>query len=178
MEQQDAESQDEFSGIVEKYSDYVYNIALRITNNPHDAEDIMQETFLSAYRSYSSFRGQAQVSTWLYRITVNAALMKIRKEKKSKYLTQTGYEDTEVPDWAGDPARVAANTELRRALQEGIARLAPELRAAVILRDVQGFSGDEAAEILEVSLAALKSRLHRGRILLRKHLESMVTRPA
>ncbi len=169
---------DEFSQIVEKYSNYVYNIALRMTNNSHDAEDVMQEAFLSAYKAYSSFRGQAQVSTWLYRIAVNACLMKIRKEKKSRQLVQTGYEDMEIPDWAADPARTAINTELRRSLEEGISRLPPGLRSAVVLRDVQGLSGEEAANVLGLSLASLKSRLHRGRILLRKYLGDIVARPA
>jgi RNA polymerase sigma-70 factor (ECF subfamily) len=169
---------DEFSQIVEKYSNYVYNIALRMTNNSHDAEDVMQEAFLSAYKAYSSFRGQAQVSTWLYRITVNACLMKIRKEKKSRQLVQTGYEDMEIPDWAADPARTAINTELRTSLEEGISRLPPGLRSAVVLRDVQGLSGEEASNVLGLSLASLKSRLHRGRVLLRKHLEDMVAHPA
>lgn len=178
MGQEATLSQDEFPKIVEEHTNYVYNVALRMTNNPHDAEDITQEVFLSAYKSFSSFRGQSQVTTWLYRITVNACLMKIRKEKKAKQLTQTGYDDTEVPDWGGDPAKAAVNTELREALQDGISRLEPSLRSAVVLRDIQGFSGEESAEILGVTLASLKSRLHRGRVILRKHLETLVARPA
>jgi len=178
MGDEEAKRQEEFSQIVEKYSDYVYNIALRMTSNPHDAEDIMQEALLSAYKAYPSFRGQAQITTWLYRITVNASLMKIRKEKKSRHLIQMGYEDTEVPDWAADPARAVTNAELRRSLEDGISRLPPDIRTAVVLRDVQGFSGEEAAEILDISLASLKSRLHRGRVLLRKHLEKVVTQTA
>ena len=180
MSEERPQEREEFSQIVEKYSDYVYNIALRMTSNPHDAEDIMQEVFLSAFKGYASFRGQAQVSTWLYRITTNACLMKIRKEKKSRYLTQTGYEDMDIPDWASDsdPARATVNAELRKTLEEGIARLPPDLRSAIVLRDVQGFSGEEAVDILEISLASLKSRLHRGRILLRKHLEGLVAQRA
>ncbi|MEE9325407.1 MAG: RNA polymerase sigma factor [Dehalococcoidia bacterium] len=164
----------EFSDIVEKYSSYVYNIALRMTNNVHDAEDVMQEAFLSAYKAYPSFKGQAEVSTWLYRITVNACLMKFRKEKKSRYLVETGYEDIEIADWALDPSKASLNMEFRRVLEEGLAQLPPDLRTAVVLRDVQGFSGEETASILEISLSAVKSRLHRGRVLLRKYLEPYV----
>ena len=87
MDGQQQQEGEEFTEIVEKYADFVYNIALRMTNDPHDAEDIVQDEFLSAYKAYTSFRGQSQVSTWLYRITVNACLMKIRKEKKAKLLS-------------------------------------------------------------------------------------------
>ncbi|MEE9261790.1 MAG: RNA polymerase sigma factor [Dehalococcoidia bacterium] len=166
----------EFSDVVEKYSSYVYNIALRMTNNVHDAEDIMQEVFISAYKAYPHFRGQAEVSTWLYRITVNACLMKFRKEKKSRYLVETGYEDMDIPDWAMDPVKTSLNSELRRLLEEGLARLPPDLRAAVVLRDVQGFSGQEAASILDISVSALKTRLHRGRVLIRQYLTPYVRR--
>ena len=176
MGEDGAQEREEFSKIVEEHSGFVYNIALRMTNNPQDAEDIMQEAFISAYKAYPFFRGQAQVSTWLYRITVNACLMKIRKEKKARHLAQTGYEDMDIPDWAADPVRAALTSEIRKSLEEGIASLPPDLRAAVVLRDVQGFSGEEAADILDVSLASLKSRLHRGRLLLRKHLEKTVAR--
>ena len=173
-----AKSEEEFSQIVERYSDYVYNIALRMTRDPHDAEDITQEVFLSAYKAYSSFRGQARVSTWLYRITVNSSLMKIRKGKtRDKYLTVTGYDDVVIRDWSNDPEKAAVNNELHRVLQEGLNRLPPDLRAAVILRDVHGFSSKEAADVLEITVPALKTRLHRGRVLLRKYLERYLARP-
>ena len=160
-----------FEEIVEKHGDFVYNVALRMTGDPHDAEDVMQEALISAYRAFLRFRGQSSVTTWLYRITVNAALMKHRKEKKDKYLTETGYEDVEVPDWSDNPEKAALDSELREAIQNGLARLPPDLRMAVILRDVQGLSGAEAADVLDAPLATLKTRLHRGRILLRKYLE-------
>ncbi|MCH8089007.1 MAG: sigma-70 family RNA polymerase sigma factor [Chloroflexi bacterium] len=178
MDGQQQQEGDDFTEIVEKYADFVYNIALRMTNDPHDAEDIAQDAFLSAYKAYSSFRGQSQVSTWLYRITVNACLMKIRKEKKAKLLTQTGIEDVNIPDWTGEPGKAAVNAELRRALEEAVARLPHDLRIAVVLRDAQGYSGQETADILEISVASLKSRLHRARVLLRKHLEDVAVRPA
>ena len=160
-----------FDEIVEKHGDFVYNVALRMTGDHHEAEDVMQEALISAYRAFPRFRGQSSITTWLYRITVNAALMKHRKEKKGKYLTQDGYEDMEVPDWSDNPEKAALDSELRDAIQDGLARLAPDLRLAVILRDVQGLSGTEASEALHLPLATVKTRLHRGRILLRKHLE-------
>ena len=164
-------TQREFDDLVEKYSSYVYNIAYRMLGDPHDAEDVTQQAFLSAYRSWDRFRGEAEVTTWLYRIAVNACLMKLRKEKKGRYLTQTGYEDRHVVDWTDSPERAALNSELRRALEEGIALLPPDLRSAVVLRGIQDLSNVEAAEALGITVSALKARLHRGRVLLRQHLE-------
>ncbi len=162
----------EFSEIVERYSDSAYHIALRMLHNATDAEDAVQEAFMSAYRAFSNFNGQSKVTTWLYRIVVNACLMKIRKEKsRAKYLTETGYDDAVVHDWRNDPEKAAMNAELRDVLQSGLGRLCPELRAVIVLRDVQGLSCQEAAEALDITVACLKSRLHRARVLLRKYLE-------
>ena len=105
--------------------------------------------------------------------------MKIRKDKtRAKYLTNTGYDDLEVRDWSADPDKSARNTELQEILQEGIDQLPPDLRVTVVLRDVQSLSNDEAAESLDITVSALKSRLHRGRVLLRKFLEERQTTPA
>ncbi len=164
----------DFGEVVEEYSDFVYNVALRMTGNPHDAEDIMQEVFLSAYRAYPSFRGESSLSTWLYRIAINASLMKVRKEKRSRYLTESGVEEMEIPSRSAGPEAAALNTELRAHLQEGLSLLPADLRAAVVLRDVQELSGPEAAETLGISLANLKTRVHRGRVLLRKFLSNYI----
>ena len=86
----------DFNTIVEKYADFVYNVAFRMMGTPEDAEDVSQDAFLSAYRAFERFRGESRVTTWLYRITVNAALMKLRKEKKARTLTRTGLEDVPV----------------------------------------------------------------------------------
>ena len=133
-----------------------------------------QDAFISAYRAFGRFRGESRVTTWLYRITVNAALMKLRKEKKTRTLTQTGLEDVDVVNWDETPEKMAVSSELGAKLKEGIDQLQPELRAAVILRDVEGLSNSEASEILEITVSSLKSRLHRGRILLRKYLADYV----
>jgi len=174
---------EQFSEIVEAYSSMAYNIALRMLRNTADAEDAVQEAFISAYRAFPKFKGQSKLSTWLYRIVVNACLMKIRKEQvRSKYLTNTGYDDSLIPNWRdadspNEPERAALNSELRDVLDEGLDRLSPELRAAVVLRDVQGFTTEEAATTLDLTVSALKARLHRGRVLLRKHLEGYLAKP-
>ena len=164
----------DFDTIVEKHSDFVYNVAFRMMGKPEDAEDVAQDAFISAYRAFDRFRGESRVTTWLYRITVNAALMKLRKEKRARTLTQTGLEDMDVVSWDATPERAAVTSELGEKLQEGMGRLQPDLRAAIILRDVEGLSNAEAAEILDITVSALKSKLHRGRVLLRKYLSDYV----
>ena len=166
-----------FSRLVEDYTDFALNIAFRMLRNHYDAEDAVQEAFISAYRAFPKFRGQSKVSTWLYRIVVNACLMKIRKEKmRTEYLTDTHYDDAVVRDWRHNPEQATINSELHDVLESGLDRLAPDLRTAVVLRDVQGLSSDEAAEALGVTVANLKSRLHRGRVLLRKYLEKYLAK--
>ena len=164
----------DFEAIVEKYGRFVYNVAYRILGNQADAEDASQEAFISAYRNFDRFRGEATVSTWLYRIAINAALMKLRKDRRRDYLTQTGYDDTRLVSWTEGPERAAINTELREKLEEGLALLPPQLRAVVVLRDVQGMSNEEAASVMKKSVPSLKSMLHRGRVLLRKYLDGYV----
>ena len=98
--------------------------------------------------------------------------MKIRKEKsRAKYISEKDYDDALVYDWKNDLEESAVNSELRSTLENGLDHLSPDLRAAVVLRDIQGLSTEESAEALDISIASLKSRLHRARVLLRKHLE-------
>ena len=168
----------DFNELVEKHADFVYNVAYRMMGNPQDAEDVSQDAFLSAYRAFDRFRGESRVTTWLYRITMNAALMRLRKTKLARSLTVTGLEDVEVVDWTASPDKEAVNSELKERLQEAIDQLEPDLKAAVVMRDVQGLSSAEAAEVLDVSVAALKSRLHRARVLVRKYLADYVASPS
>lgn len=168
----------DFDSIVEEHSSFVYNVAYRMMGNIEDAEDVVQDAFISAYRAFGRFRGESRVTTWLYRITTNAALMKLRKTKLARTLNQTGVEDIEIADWSNTPERGAANSELKAKLKEGIDQLEPDLRAVVVLRDVEGLTNQEAAEILDISVSALKSRLHRSRVLLRKYLSDYIASPS
>lgn len=171
-----AASDEAFSRVVEEYADFAYNVAYRMLRSVEDAEDAVQEAFISAYRAFHRFKGRSKVSTWLYRIVVNACLMKIRKEKsRSNYLTETGYDDAIIQDWGNDPEQAAINGELRDVVESGLEWLSPELRAAVVLRDVQGLTTEEGAASMGLSVAAFKSRLHRGRVLLRKHLQGYLS---
>ena len=167
-----------FCALVEEYSDKAFQVAYRILHNVHDAEDAVQEAFISAYRALPKFKGQSKASTWLYRIVVNACLLKIRKERtQDKYLLLTGYEDAFVADWRPNPENAALDGELREILEEGLGRLSPHLRTAIVLRDVQGLTNEQAAEALDTSVSAFKSKLHRGRVLLRKYLEGYLAKP-
>ncbi|MGE3267889.1 MAG: RNA polymerase sigma factor [Chloroflexota bacterium] len=160
-----------FEQLVNEYGDRVYSIALRITGSPSDAEEVMQETFLLAFRSWPDFRGEAAPTTWLYRIAVNTALMKIRG-RPTELLTE--HPDTlETADWSTDAAQEALREELNQQLGDGISRLPEELRAVLILRDVEGLSTAETSAALDLTEAAVKSRLHRARVLLRRHLSAM-----
>ncbi|MBI4282269.1 MAG: sigma-70 family RNA polymerase sigma factor [Chloroflexi bacterium] len=170
-------NQDEFQAIVEQHTDFVYNVAYRMMNNAQDAQDITQETFLSAYRNWSSFRGGSSVSTWLYRIAVNACLMRLRKEKRGRASTESVSDSMDVidravdPSPAGNPEGTAINSELREEMGRAIASLPPELRSAVVLRDVQELSNAEASDVLGITVSSFKARLHRGRVFLRRQLE-------
>ena len=160
----------DFEQIVANHSAFVYNVAYRMMGNRHDAEEVVQDAFLSAYRSRERFRGASQVTTWLYRITVNAALMRLRKKsRKVEVPTDPAVmvRSHDQPDRSETPDQAALSSELADVIQASISTLPPDLRAAVVLRDVQGLSNDEAAAALGISVSALKTRLHRGRVVLR-----------
>ena len=171
------DSELDISQIVEEYADFAYNVAYRMLRNVEDAGDAVQEAFISAYRAFDRFKGQSKVSTWLYRIVVNACLMKIRKEKsRANYLVETGYNDDIFKDWGNNPEQAAIDGELRDVVEGGLERLSPDLRAAIVLRDVQGVSTEEGAEAMGLSISAFKSRLHRGRMRLRQHIDGYLTK--
>jgi RNA polymerase sigma-70 factor (ECF subfamily) len=162
----------DFTKLAEEHSGFVYNVAYRMMGNQHDAEEVAQDAFVSAYRARERFRGDAQPTTWLYRITVNAALMRLRKDKRRKEMTVTEEDQPDAPstDWTQSPVASAMNSELGERIKLAIDELPDDLRTAVVLRDVQSLSNEEAADVLEISISALKARLHRGRVALRESL--------
>jgi RNA polymerase sigma-70 factor (ECF subfamily) len=161
-----------FEQLVAEYGDRVYGIALRVTGSPSDAEEVMQEAFLQAFRAWSSYRGEAAPTTWLYRIAVNAALMRVRARRSEELLSEQD-ESVEVVDWTADAAQAVLRGELHQQLEAGITRLPEDLRVTLILRDVEGLSTAETAAALDVTEAAVKSRLHRARVLLRRYLADL-----
>jgi RNA polymerase sigma-70 factor (ECF subfamily) len=160
----------DFERLIDEYSDRIYSAALRITGEPADAEDVLQETFLAAYSHRTTFRGESSPATWLYRIAINAALARLRQRRPVVYLEETGYDTVAVADWSNDVEKRVVTAELQEQLERGLARLEESLRIVVILRDTEGLSTAEVATILNVSEPAIKARLHRGRVLLRQFL--------
>jgi RNA polymerase sigma-70 factor (ECF subfamily) len=165
-----------FENLVEEFADRLYSTALRITGSREEAEDAMQDAFLSAYRNRASFQGRSEIGTWLFRIVVNAALQRVRRRHPEDYLEATDYDNPYIADWSEDLLRRVELDELRAQLENGIGRLPEDLRVALVLRDVEQLSTTETALILEISEAALKSRLHRARVLLRHDLAEYLGR--
>ena len=162
-----------FGELVVRYESKVYSLALKMLRNPEDAEDVLQDTFLRAYRGIKSFQGASTFSTWIYRITANSALMRLRK-KQLPTVSIEEQEEKEAPvnvvDWTPGPVEQVLNDELHRVMDEAIEGLPPEFRQVFILRDVEELSNAEVAEILDLSVAAVKSRLHRARLKVRNRL--------
>ncbi len=165
-----------FEMLVEQYGDKIYRLAAGITRNSADAEDVLQEVFLSVLQHIKDFEGRAALGTWIYRIAANAALMKLRTrpavplipwEEELPQFRPDGGHQAPVTDWSRNPEESLMEKETRAVLQDALATLPPEYRVVVLLRDVEGLSASETAETLGLSMAAVKSRLHRGRLFLR-----------
>jgi len=166
-----------FNGLAERYQRNIFRLAQNITQNREDAEDVLQETFLKAYEHLPEFHGDSKFYTWIVRIAVNEALMKLRKRKWDKTVwldepVNTG-EDTvarEIAVWEDNPEQRYSKEELHDILDKAVNGLAPPYRTVFVLRDMEGLSTEETAEALELSVPAVKSRLLRARLQLRDKL--------
>jgi RNA polymerase sigma-70 factor, ECF subfamily len=166
-----------FSELLRRYEGKIFRLALHITQNREDAEDVLQEAFLKAYEHLDQFQGQSRFYTWIVRIAVNQALMKLRKRKSDRSVSlddtiDTG-EDTvarEIAAWDENPEQRYSREEINEILGSAIDGLAPIYRAVFVLRDVDGLSTEEAADALDLSVPAVKSRLLRARLQLRDKL--------
>ena len=169
-----------FGELVSRYESKVYSLALKMLRNPEDAEDVLQDTFLRAYRGIKSFKGNSTFSTWIYRITANSALMRLRK-RQLPTVSIDDADERETPiniaDWAPGPVEQMLNQETQAAMTEAIEALPPEFRQVFVLRDVEELSNAEVAEILDLSVAAVKSRLHRARLKVRNRLATYFSEP-
>jgi len=168
-----------FEELVKRYEKKIYNLAYRIMGNKEDASDVLQETFLQAFKKLAGFKGKAKFSTWLYRIAVNICLMRKRKRKKMEIISLdvpilTKKEDEMKrelrDDWSESPLATLENKEVKKTLSEAIDLLPEEYRTVFLLRGLNGMSNEEVAEVLKISLPAVKSRLHRARLFLRDRL--------
>ncbi len=166
-----------FAELVRRYEGKIFRLAQHITQNREDAEDVLQETFLKAYEHLDQFQGNSKFYTWIVRIAVNQALMKLRKRKTDHSVSiddtiDTG-EDTvarEIAAWDENPEERYSREELNEILASAIDSLAPPYRTVFVLRDIEDLSTEETAEALDLSVPAVKSRLLRARLQLRDKL--------
>jgi RNA polymerase sigma-70 factor, ECF subfamily len=166
-----------FSTLLRRYEGKIFRLAMNITQNREDAEDVLQEAFFKAYEHLDQFQGNSRFYTWIVRIAVNQALMKLRKRKSDRAVSldeqiDTG-EDTvvrEIATWDPDPEQRYSQDELHTILTSAVDELAPIYRTVFTLRDVDGLSTEETAEALDLTVPAVKSRLLRARLQLRDKL--------
>ena len=173
-----AGSAEAFTTLVNQYERHIYRLALSITGKREDAEDVLQEAFLKAYSNLKRFHGDSRFYTWLVRITVNEALMKLRKRRGDRTVSLDAPLESndhtpmprEVEDWRESPEKRYAQQELQEILVEAVEGLEPHFRTVFVLRDVEEFSTEETASALGLSVPAVKSRLLRARLKLRQRL--------
>src|SRR6201984_1525402 len=163
-----------FEGLVKRYDRNVFRIAQHITQTREDAEDVVQDAFLKAYSNLEQFQGQSKFYTWLVRIAVNEALMKLRRRRPERTVsldedikTEEDSVPREIADWSPNPEQLYKQAELREILSKTIQGLPPSFRTVFVLRDVEGLSPETTAEALGLSIPAVKSRLLRARLQLR-----------
>ena len=161
-----------FERLVETYENKIYTLALRMSGSPDDAGDIAQEAFLAAWRGLPAFRGEAGFATWLYRLASNAAIDYLRRQRKQR--GELSLDDEELGldavDAGPGPQDAAEGEEVRSAVAAGLGALSEGHRQVLVLREIQGLSYEEIADVLEVDLGTVKSRISRARTALRKIL--------
>ncbi len=169
-----------FAQLVEKYEQRVYNLARKMMRDQQDAEDVLQETFISVYRNLQNFHGDSSFSTWLYRIATNASLMKLRGRKAPALSLDEPVETEsgdgamprEIVDWGITPEEALLSTEIREQMDVAVEALPEPLRAVFVLRDIEGLSVQETSDVLGISVPNVKTRLHRARMMLRENLSA------
>jgi len=172
-----------FEELVRRYDRNVFRIAQHITQNREDAEDVVQDAFLKAYQNLGQFQGQSKFYTWLVRIAVNEALMRLRRRRPERMVsidedvkTEEDSMPREIADWAPNPEQLYKQAELRDILSKTIQGLPASFRTVFVLRDVEGLSTEETAAALDLSVPAVKSRLLRARLQLRDRLNKYFKR--
>jgi RNA polymerase sigma-70 factor (ECF subfamily) len=177
VEQAKAGDQQAFSALVARYQRKIYRLAKNITRNDEDAEDVLQEAFLKAYEHLDKFEGHSKFYTWIVRIAVNEALMKLRKRRGDREVSLDeplglGEEEVkrEIAVWEDNPEQRYSREEMQDILNEAVDGLKEDFRTVFVLRDIEELSTEETAEVLKISIPAVKSRLLRARLALREKL--------
>jgi RNA polymerase sigma-70 factor, ECF subfamily len=182
-----------FELLVSRYRSKVYGLALRMMQDPSDAEEVLQETFISAWQNLPGFRGESAFGSWLYRVCANFCLMRLRRKKIEAVDETPQQPGQELPgprfdsegqllaqpsyDWSRGTEEKALDHELRRAIEQATNRLPDDHRTVFLLKDVEGLSYEEIAESMGTTVPAVKSRLHRARLALREAIESFYAGP-
>jgi RNA polymerase sigma-70 factor, ECF subfamily len=176
----ETQDEDAFNEIVNRYRDKIYRSALRITHNHSDAEDVLQEVFIKLIKNLHTLRGESKFSTWLYRVAANASFMHLRDEKKYKnelsleeyvsYDEDGVLKGVEIKDWSDRPDEVLLSKKAMEVIERALNELPVPYRIVVHLRDVEGLTNHEAAEVLGLSIKCVATRVHRARLVLRDKL--------
>ena len=174
--------------LIATFGDRVYRLAIRITGNEQDAEEVVQDALWTAARKIDTFKGESAFGSWLYRITANAAYQKLRSRHGKNHevswedllptFDDSGSHVDLIPDWSTKAEEPAVQSELRSVLDSAIEALPPDYRTAFLMHDVEGLSNPEIAESLGISLPAVKSRVHRSRLFLRQRLSRYLSAAA
>lgn len=169
-------NEEAFAELVNSYSERIYNLALRILRNREDAEDVLQETFITVLQKLSTFDGRSNFFTWIYRIATNASLMKLRKKKlvfadlPENPDMGVRPEEEKFVDWSQDPSFSIQNEEIKKIINSSISQLSEIYRTVFILRDIEDLSIRETGKILNITEENVKIRLRRARLFLREKI--------
>lgn len=169
--------------LISRYEDKIYNLTYRILGDENEAYDVLQETAMSVFQHINDFKQKSNFSTWLYRIALNNALMRKRKQKKHNVVSEESTDNIaqmsststkNVRDWSSDPLVSLENKELKKVLEDSLQKVPDKYRSVIVLKDLENRQLEEIAKILKISVPAVKSRLHRARLILRFLLDKYV----
>jgi len=170
---------DSFEQLANLYQKKIYALSFNLTRNAMDSEDVTQEVLLTLFRKIHTFQGRSAFSSWVYRITLNATYMKLRSRKKERSISieellpsfnGSGFQQEKIRDWSENTESLLFDNEVRETIQKAVSLLPDKERVVFLLRDVEGLSTENVSEVLELTIPAVKSRLHRARLFLRKKL--------
>ena len=172
---------DAYDKLAEIYQKKIYGLSFHLTRNQMDAQDVTQEVLLTLFRKINMFQGKSAFSSWVYRITVNASYMRLRSKKKEPNVSidelmpsfnSAGFQQEKIQDWSENTESLLFTKETRDVINKAVDLLPEKEKVVFLLRDVEGLSSEKAGEILDLTVPAVKSRLHRARLFLRKKLSN------
>ena len=170
---------DAYDKIVELYQKRIYALSFNLMRNQMDAQDVAQEVLLTLFKKIHTFQGKSAFSSWVYRITLNSSYMKLRSKKKEPKISidellpsfnSTGFQQEKIQDWSENTESLLFTNETREIINKAVGLLPEKEKVVFLLRDVEGLSTEKVSEVLDLTIPAVKSRLHRARLFLRKKL--------